>query len=94
MQHEHAYSWAAAALCDQIDRALCAPRGAPERVAVEDGLAETCARLGCRGVHPLEWNPTHLLDVKDGLSEDLLIEAYLRARMHLYRDVLRWPARL
>ena len=83
MQHEHAFSWAAAALCDQIDRALCGPKGSPARVAVEDALAETCARLGCRGVHPLEWQPEHLLDAKDGLSEELLIENYLRARIHL-----------
>ena len=47
--HEHAYAYAAGAVIDQIDRALCGGAGQPDRVAVEDAIAKTCARLGCRG---------------------------------------------
>ena len=43
--HEHAYCYAAAALCDQIDRALCGGKGQPDREAVESALAHTAARL-------------------------------------------------
>ena len=78
--HVHVYAYAAAALCDQVDRALCGHEGQPARLAVEDALASTCARLGCRGTHPLEWNPTHL---EGELRDELMIEAYLKARMRL-----------
>ena len=78
--HEHAYSYAAAALCDQIDRALCGGKGQPDRLAVEEALAKTCMRLGCRGEHPLEWEPSHLMSE---LRDDLLIEGYLKAKLRL-----------
>ena len=78
--HAHAYSYAAAALCDQIDRALCGREGEPARLAVEDEIASTCARLGCRETHPLEWNPTHL---ERELRDELVIEAHLKARIKL-----------
>ena len=35
LQHEHAYRVAAAALIDQIDRALCGAEGEPHRAAVK-----------------------------------------------------------
>ena len=73
--HEHTFAVATAALRDQIDRALCGRAGEPARAAVEDAIAKTCLRLGCRGVHPLEWRPDHLVDE---LRDDLLIEAYMK----------------
>ena len=75
MGHEHAYVIAAAALRDQIDRALCGREGEPARAVVEEAIAKTCYRLGCRGTHPLEWQPTHLVHE---LRDDLIIEAYLK----------------
>jgi len=54
--------------------------GEPARAAVADAIASTCRRLGCRGIHPLEWRPTHLCNKEnDGgeLRDDLLIESYL-----------------
>eukprot|EP00965_Chrysotila_dentata_P051128 1694947-Pleurochrysis_carterae.AAC.2 len=60
--HEHAYGVAAAAYCDQIDRALCAPPERMDHINVAEALAETCYRLGCRGRSPLEWSPKHLLE--------------------------------
>ena len=78
--HEHAYAIGVAALRDQIDRAPCGMEGEPARAAVEDAIASTCRRLGCRGIHPLEWRPTHLCNKEnDGgeLRDDLLIESYL-----------------
>ena len=87
MNHEHAYAYASAALCDQIDRALSGGDGEPARIAVEDALASTCARLGGgRKEHPLDWWPTHL---SDELRDDLIIEAYLKASMRLERRSLR-----
>ena len=74
MGHEHAYVIAAAALRDQIDRALCGREGEPARAVVEEAIAKTCYRLGCR-THPLEWQPTHLVHE---LRDDLIIEAYLK----------------
>jgi len=64
-----------AALRDQIDRALCGREGEPARAMVEEAIAKTCYRLGCRGIHPLEWQPMHLIDE---LRDDLTIEAYLK----------------
>ena len=49
---EHAYTYAAAALIDQVDRALSAVEGEPARVAVESSLAHTLRRLGCRSDNP------------------------------------------
>ena len=44
MGHEHAYTYAAAALCDQFDRALCGGKGEPARLAVEDAMASACCQ--------------------------------------------------
>eukprot|EP00965_Chrysotila_dentata_P249598 6208978-Pleurochrysis_carterae.AAC.3 len=77
---EHAYGVAAAAYCDQVDRALC---GRPERMDhlnVAEALAETCYRLGCRGVTPLEWSPIHLLEE---LDETRMMEAYIKFKLIL-----------
>eukprot|EP00965_Chrysotila_dentata_P126587 4185544-Pleurochrysis_carterae.AAC.1 len=63
--HEHVYGIAAAAYCDQIDRALCGPPERTDHTQVAEARAETCYRLGCRGKSPLEWNPTHLLGELD-----------------------------
>ena len=62
LEHVHAYAYAAAALCDQVERALEGGEGEAARVVVEAELASTCARLGCRGVHPLTWGAGHLMD--------------------------------
>ena len=75
--HAHAYQAAAAALVDQIDRALCGGDGEPARVAVEAAVASTCWRLGCR-TDPLTWDPQH---TRAALSEDMVIEAWLLAKM-------------
>ena len=56
-EHEHAYCYAAAAICDQIDRALSGGKGQPDKEAVELALAQTAARLGCAGV-PIQWSGT------------------------------------
>ena len=78
MGHEHAYAIAAAALIDQVDRALCARDGEPHRIAVIAAIEQTCYRLGCRGVAPIEWEPRHLMT---HLNEDNPIEAWLLAKM-------------
>ena len=75
--HAHAYQAAAAALIDQVDRALCGGDGEPARVAVEAAIASTCWRLGCRA-DPLAWDPQH---VRAALSEDMMVEAWLLAKM-------------
>eukprot|EP00965_Chrysotila_dentata_P051818 1720295-Pleurochrysis_carterae.AAC.1 len=72
--HEHAYGIAAAAYCDQVDRALCGTPGRMDHLNVAESLAEICYRLGCRGVTPLEWSPTHLLEE---LDETRMMEAYI-----------------
>eukprot|EP00965_Chrysotila_dentata_P140091 4631370-Pleurochrysis_carterae.AAC.1 len=78
--HEHAYGIAAAAYCDQIDRALCGPPERMDHAHVTEALAETCYRLGCRGESPLEWNPIHLLEE---LDETRMMEAYLKYKLIL-----------
>eukprot|EP00965_Chrysotila_dentata_P173596 5731105-Pleurochrysis_carterae.AAC.2 len=78
--HEHAYGIAAAAYCDQIDRALCGPPGRMDHMQVAEALAETCYRLGCRGKSPLEWSPMHLLEE---LDETRMMEAYLKYKLTL-----------
>ena len=78
MGMEHAYTYAAAALIDQVDRALSAVEGEPARVAVEGSLAHTLRRLGCRSDNPLGWKPSW--DWERELSDDLMIEAYLNAK--------------
>jgi GNAT superfamily N-acetyltransferase len=83
LQHTHAYAYAAAAIVDQVHRALEGATETPARIATEAALAETCWRLACRNVHPMEWNPHHLLDGPEGLNDDLVMEAYLRARTYL-----------
>eukprot|EP00965_Chrysotila_dentata_P222750 6193155-Pleurochrysis_carterae.AAC.3 len=78
--HEHAYGIAAAAYCDQIDRALCGPTERTDHRQVAEVLAETCYRLGCRGKSPLEWNPT---DLREELDETRMMEAYLKCKLIL-----------
>ena len=82
MGMEHAYTYAAAALIDQVDRALSAVEGEPARVAVESkqpsAVAHTLRRLGCRSDNPLGWKPSW--DWERELSDDLMIEAYLKAK--------------
>eukprot|EP00965_Chrysotila_dentata_P076257 2518656-Pleurochrysis_carterae.AAC.1 len=78
--HEHAYGMAAAAYCDQVDRALCGPPERMDHTQVAEALAETCYRLGCRGISPLEWSPTHLLEE---LDDTRMIEAYLKYKLTL-----------
>ena len=46
MGMEHAYTYAAAALIDQVDRALSAVEGEPARVAVESSLVHTFEEAG------------------------------------------------
>eukprot|EP00965_Chrysotila_dentata_P031787 1060061-Pleurochrysis_carterae.AAC.1 len=79
-KHEHAYGIAAAAYCDQVDRALCGTPGRMDHLNVAEALAETCYRLGCRGVSPLEWSPTHLLEE---LDETRIMEAYIKYKLVL-----------
>ena len=78
LSHAHAYQVAAAAFVDQVDRALCGGDGEPARVAMEAAIASTCWRLGCRRGSPLAWDPQHL---RHALDEDLLVEAWLLAKM-------------
>eukprot|EP00965_Chrysotila_dentata_P106126 3505328-Pleurochrysis_carterae.AAC.1 len=78
--HEHAYGIAAAAFCDQIDRAFCGPSERMDHIHVTEAQAETCYKLGCRGKSPLEWNPTHLLEE---LDETRMMEAYLKYKLTL-----------
>ena len=75
MENEHAYACATAAVFDQFDRALSGREGEPARRMTLDAIAVTCARLGCRGVDPLEWEPRHL---RAELSDSLMVEAWLR----------------
>jgi hypothetical protein len=91
MGHTHAYSMAAAALFDQIDRALSANEGEPHRHAVEAQIAETCWRLGCRRIHPLEWHPTH---IEHELSEDNIIEAWILTKLRMRKRGVRTGTRL
>eukprot|EP00965_Chrysotila_dentata_P111066 3670806-Pleurochrysis_carterae.AAC.1 len=81
--HEHAYGIAAAAYCDQIDRALCGPPERTDHTQVAEALAETCYRLGCRGISPLEWSPMHLVGE---LDETRMMEAYLKYKLTLGID--------
>lgn len=83
MQHTHAYAYAAAALVDQVTRALEQEDETPARTVTEAALAEACRRLGCRGEHPVTWTPEHLLEGQEKLSQDSIIEEYLRARTYL-----------
>jgi hypothetical protein len=49
LQHEHAYRMAAAALVDQVDRAMCGAEGEPHRAAGKSAMRQVSWRLGCRG---------------------------------------------
>ena len=80
LEHEHAYAYAAAALCDQVERALEAGEGSAAKAVVEAELANTCARLGCRDEHPLEWRVAHLMEGPGRLRDEVTMEAYLRTR--------------
>jgi len=79
MGMEHAYTYAAAALIDQVDRALSAVEGEPARVAVDSSLAHTLRRLGCRSDKPAGVEAELGLG-KRALSDELMIEAYLKAK--------------
>ena len=46
MEHAYTNTYAAAALIDQVDRALSAVEGEPARVAVESSLAHTLRSAG------------------------------------------------
>ena len=81
--HMHAYAYATAAICDQVERALEGGEGTAARVVAETELANTCARLGCRDEHPMEWRADHLMTGIDRLREDVIMEAYLRARVEM-----------
>ena len=78
----HYYAVGAAALIDQIDRALMGRPGQPMRVAVGCSIAQTFVRLGfvptAAAPHPLDWWPTHLLRHLSGAH---IIEAWLLARL-------------
>eukprot|EP00965_Chrysotila_dentata_P080030 2639742-Pleurochrysis_carterae.AAC.1 len=76
--HEHAYGIAAAAYCDQVDRALCGSPSRMDHANVAEALAETCYKLGCRGRSPLEWSPRHLLEE---LDETRMMEAYIKYKL-------------
>eukprot|EP00965_Chrysotila_dentata_P170107 5614640-Pleurochrysis_carterae.AAC.1 len=78
--HEHAYGIAAAAYCDQVDRALCGSPEGMDHTQVAEALAETCYRLGNRGKSPLEWSPTHLLEE---LDDTRMMEAYIKYKLTL-----------
>eukprot|EP00965_Chrysotila_dentata_P187422 6172125-Pleurochrysis_carterae.AAC.1 len=84
--HEHAFGVAAAAYCDQIDRAICGPPERTDHTQVAEALAETCYRLGCRGISPLVWRPTHLLGE---LDETRMMEAYLKYKLTLGIDAIQ-----
>ena len=45
---------------------------------MESSLAHTLRRLGCRSDNPLEWKPSW--DWERELSDELMIEAYLKAK--------------
>eukprot|EP00965_Chrysotila_dentata_P258490 6213237-Pleurochrysis_carterae.AAC.2 len=78
--HEHAYGVAAAAYCDQVDRALCGSPAKMDHINVAEAVAETCYRLGCREKSPLEWSPKHLLKE---LNETRMVEAYIKYKLTL-----------
>ena len=76
--HKHTYTHAAAALVDQVDRAMGGGLGEPARVAVESAMATTLRRLGCRTEDPTGWEPTWL---ETELSDEVVMEAYMKARL-------------
>eukprot|EP00965_Chrysotila_dentata_P046330 1539877-Pleurochrysis_carterae.AAC.1 len=95
--HEHAYGTAAAAYCDQVDRALCGTPGRMDHLNVAEALAETCYRLGCRGVTPIEWSPTHLLEVEAYIKYKLVLGlegAQTRGETHEALSRKRWCTKL
>ena len=79
---EPAACTAAAALCDELSRALAGRDGEPARLAIESQIALTCHRLGFEPTEacptPLEWWPAHLVG---HLSEEMIGEAWLLYRM-------------
>ena len=78
MNHTHAYTIAAASLIHQVDKGLSGPQNAPIHAALESSIAEVCYRLGCRGISPLEWHPTHLAHT---LDPDDIVQAWLQAKI-------------
>ena len=81
----YVYAAAAAALVDQIDRALCAPEGSAVRRIVTSALDETVLRLGGRPRSSLTWLPAH---IESSLREDNIMEMYLLARIRSNRHTL------
>ena len=82
MGRRHLYARAAEALFDQFDRMLSGGAGEPGRAVVENMIADTCWRLGCRGRNPLEWMPTHLEGI---LNDESMIEGWLKIKIRSKR---------
>ena len=79
MDHRHAYQVAAAALVDEVGKALEAPEGTPAREAVEAHVRAVCVRWGWMGRGSMrEWHPVHLREL---LSDDVIGEAWLKAKL-------------
>ena len=85
INEQHAYATAAAAIIDQVDRALYEPRESATYRIAHAALKETVLRLGGRPRQYLEWHPAHLEGV---LREDNIMEAYLLARIRAKRYVI------
>ena len=61
LDHRHAYQHAAAALVDEVEKAMDAPEGTPARAAVDSLVRATCLRLGWTEREDVrEWWPVHL----------------------------------
>ena len=78
MGFERAWSVAAAAFCDEIERVLAGKEGEPSRASWETLVAITAHRLGFESTEaartPLDWMPPPA--VQAVLSEELLVEAW------------------
>ena len=57
VEENRAYATAAAAIVDQVDRALSAPRNSAARRITMAAIQETVLRLGGRPSSPLAWQP-------------------------------------
>ena len=83
MHHTHSYAIAAASIIDQIDKGLAAGTYDPIRNALESTIADTCYRLGCREISPIDWHPSHITE--DQINEDNIIEAGILARIRSHK---------
>ena len=83
-RRRHLYARAAEALFDQFDRMLSGGAGEPGRAVIENMIADTCWRLGCRGRTPLEWMPTHLEEILP-LNDESMIEGWLKIKIRSRR---------